>query len=148
MSLLASMLIPSSASSGGVQLTGASYSSSAGGTDAIYLILKSNGQFNLVKSSGTTALTNWFSPTTTSIGNSYEVKAVVTSGSLDAGTSGTWYTISADRTFGIDTAGTTPPPDYIYEPDSQSVTFTLTIRRLSDSVVMAEQNFTLNSEAV
>lgn len=48
---------------------------------------------------------NWYLPTTTNIGNSYDIKLDITSSALGGGatigTYGSWLALSSDRTFGV-----------------------------------------------
>lgn len=53
-----------------------------------------------------TSPTNWYTPTTGSIGTGYWVRATATSGSLSSGTTGSWLQLNSARTWVRDNAGT------------------------------------------
>jgi hypothetical protein len=115
---------------GGAQLTSADYSEPM----ATFQTLRfaRNGGLSLIGSiSGTTALVNWWLPTNSTIGDSYEVKCTLTSGTFATGVSGTWYTINTNRDFGVG--------------ESRTALFNCQIRRLSDSVVVASGTFSLDT---
>ncbi len=58
----------------------------------------------------------WFSPTTAGAGNSYWLRATVTSGSPTTGTYNTWLALSSNRTFGVSRASTgTTTADITFE---------------------------------
>ena len=133
--LVGAGLFPASGGSGGAQLTSASYyvNEPGGSSASCGLTFSRNGSLTNTRSTGNVSLTNWWLPTTTTIGDSYEVKCTVSSGTFSTGTSGTWQTISADRAYtvscGIDGV--------------KEATFNADIRRISDSVVVASATFTI-----
>jgi hypothetical protein len=87
---------------------------------------------------GNVSLTNWWLPTTSTIGDSYEVKCTLSSGSFSTGTSGTWQTISTDRDFTV-SVGTN---------GYKIATFNADIRRISDSVVVASATYTIEADTL
>lgn len=115
---------------GGAQLTSAGYGFS-GETFATLRFARNGGLSVIDSGSGTTNLTNWWLPTTTDIGDGYEVKCTLTYGAFSDATSGTWYTISANRDFSVG--------------EDRYALFTCQIRRISDSVVVASATFSLDT---
>lgn len=101
-----------------------SYTSSDEANSFMYIIFNTNGQIAVQDTGsvyGYAIIGNWFTPTTTNIGNSYWVRVILnsTSGSSDSGgnitdwplkpaTSGTgsWLQISTNRTFGVNCTST------------------------------------------
>lgn len=113
---------------GGAQLTSAEFYYP--GESSATMRFSRNGGLSVIGSgSGTTNLTNWWLPTTTTIGDGYEVKCTLTAGVFSTGVSGTWYTISANRDFSV-----------VYP---RGAIFNCQIRRISDSVVVASATFSL-----
>lgn len=64
--------------------------------------LNTNG---VCTNSPSTAPGNWYSPTTTSIGDSYWARVTVTSGSLSSGTTGSWVQLNTFRDWTRNNAG-------------------------------------------
>lgn len=79
---------------------------------------------------------NWFSPTTTGVGGSYEIRWTTTSGSLDSGTAGSWLALSSNRTFSI-TQST---------PGNKTCVGTVEIRDTATSTVQTTCTVTLYAE--
>lgn len=65
-------------------------------------VLNTNG---VCTNSPSTAPGNWYSPTTTSIGDSYWARVTVTSGSLSSGTTGSWVQLNTFRDWTRNNAG-------------------------------------------
>lgn len=85
---------------------------------------------------GNQAITGeWGRPITASIGSSYEARVTLTSGTLTTGTTGSWLALSSQRDWDVqrNTIG------------SKACTFTLEIRRVSDSVVVASASYTITA---
>lgn len=137
--LVGAGLFPASGGSGGAQLT-SDYLSEfiSGGASALCgLRFSRNGALVNLLGLGNVSLTNWWLPTTSTIGDSYEVKCTLSSGTFSTGTSGTWQTISTDRDFTVSVTGS---------GRSKSATFNADIRRISDSVVVASATFTIEAD--
>lgn len=117
-------------SGGGAQLTTGGYAY-PGESFATLRFARNGGLSVIAAASGTLNLTNWWLPTTTTVGDSYEVKCTITSGAFSTGGSGTWYTISTNRDFSVGVEG--------------YASFTCQIRRLSDSTVVASATFDLDT---
>ncbi len=67
----------------------------------------------------------WYTPTTGSIGSTYEIRVTATTGTFSTGTSGSWLALSSTRTWTVSTNS------------SKSVTFTIEIRVAATSTVVA-----------
>ena len=67
----------------------------------------------------------WYTPTTTAIGSSYQIRITPTSGSFTTGTVNTWQTMSSAKTWTVNTIG------------AQTVVFTVEIRDTSAGTVLA-----------
>lgn len=131
-------LFPATSGGGGAQLTNAYLSEyiSGGASASCGLRFSRNGALVNLLGLGDVSLTNWWLPTTTVIGDSYEVKCTLSSGTFSSGTSGTWQTISADRDFTVSVSGS---------GRFKIATFNADIRRISDSVVVASATFTIEA---
>lgn len=138
--LVGAGLFPASGGSGGAQLTSASFfDGTPGGPSASCgLRFSRNGALVNLLGAGDVSLTNWWLPTTTIIGDSYEVKCTLSSGTFSSGTSGTWQTISTNRDFTV-SVGTNA---------YKAATFNADIRRISDSVVVASATFTIEADTL
>lgn len=77
----------------------------------------------------------WARPIDAGNGALYEARVTVTSGTLTTGTTGTWLALSSQRDWDVQrsTVG------------SKACTFTLEIRRVSDSVVVASASYTITA---
>jgi hypothetical protein len=137
--LVGAGLFPASGGSGGAQLTSASFSDYRSGLSSAScgLTFSRNGTLTNTNSAGNVALTNWWLPTTSTIGDSYEVKCTLSSGTFSTGTSGTWQTISTDRAFTVAVSSS----GFV-----KAATFNADIRRISDSVVVASATFTIEAD--
>jgi len=67
----------------------------------------------------------WYTPTTGSIGNTYEIRVTATSGTFTSGTVGSWLALSSVRTWTVSSN------------TLKTVTFTIEIRVASTSEVVA-----------
>lgn len=138
--LVGAGLFPASGGSGGAQLTSASFfDGSVGGASASCgLRFSRNGALVNTNGAGDVSLTNWWLPTTSTIGDSYEVKCTLSSGSFATGTSGVWQTISTNRDYSVSVGSN----------DYKQATFNADIRRISDSVVVASATFTIEADTL
>ena len=138
--LVGAGLFPATSGGGGAQLTSAAFfDGSVGGPSASCgLRFSRNGALVNTNGAGNVSLTNWWLPTTSTIGDSYEVKCTLSSGSFSTGTSGTWQTISTDRDFTV-SVGTN---------GYKIATFNADIRRISDSVVVASATYTIEADTL
>lgn len=77
----------------------------------------------------------WARPIDAGNGALYEARVTVTSGTLTNGTTGSWLALSSQRDWDVQrsTVG------------SKACTFTLEIRRVSDSVVVASASYTITA---
>ena len=66
----------------------------------------------------------WYTPTTTSVGSTYEIRVTATTGTFSTGTTGSWLALSSARSWTVNTN------------TSKSVTFTIEIRVTSTSTVV------------
>jgi len=79
----------------------------------------------------------WYSPTTTAIGSSYQIRITPTSGSFSTGTVNTWLTMSTNRTWTLSTTS------------FATVSFTIGIRSTTSTTVLASTTGnTINCEYV
>lgn len=79
----------------------------------------------------------WYSPTTTAIGSSYQIRITPTSGSFSTGTVNTWLTISSARTWTVSTTSI------------KAVVFTIEIRAgSSGSVIASTTGNSINCEYI
>lgn len=126
---------------GGAQLTSAYYSEirPSAGSALCGLRFSRNGGLTNLLGLGNVALTNWWLPTTATIGDGYEVKCTLSSGLFSTGVSGTWYTISADRDFTVSVSASN---------QYRQATFNCDIRRISDSTVVASATFTIEADTL
>lgn len=123
---------------GGAQLTNDYFNQTiyAGGSASCGLKFSRNGALTNTKTLGDVALTNWWLPTASTIGDSYEVKCTLTSGTFSTGVDATWQTISTDREFTVSVGSNS----------FKAATFNCDIRRISDSVVVASATFTIEAD--
>lgn len=85
---------------GGVVANGKAFdheiTAAAGAPVSVSATFGSNGTFD-----GNGGVPNWFTPTTTGIGNSYWIRVTRTSGNaFTIGTESTWLALSSNQTFG------------------------------------------------
>lgn len=119
-----------------IGLTFASALNTTPGSATAQFSLRNTG--DIYRSTGTGGLVDsgfdWITPQTNMAG--YECRATVTTGALTGGTTGAWQSLSTSRTWSRaqTSVGT-----------SQCV-FTLEIRRVADSTVVASASITLTSE--
>ena len=101
-----------------------------GGSSTVTLTANTNGTLTVVGNGSIidgdiTPDPGWYSPTTTAIGSSYQIRITPTAGSFTSGTVNTWLTISSARIWTVSTTGL------------QSVDFTIEIRDTSAGTVLA-----------
>jgi hypothetical protein len=111
---------------------------SSGTATAVYT-LKASGDIYITNGTNTIvdSGSDWISPQTNMA--AYEARVTVLSGSLTAGTSGSWLSLGSDQTWTRnDTLG----------GGSSICSFTLEIRRASDGTVMASGSITLEAERI
>lgn len=100
------------------------------------ITFNTNGTMNFQNASNVTQTTNWYSPTTTNIGNSYWIKVTgtrgVTSGFLASDQMNTWIQLNSIRRWTI-----TNPTDYDF--------LTCQFAATSGGTVLATQSFELDS---
>jgi len=97
---------------------------STGGSSDVTLTANTNGTLTVTGNGnifiGTiTPNPGYYSPTTTLIGNNYQIRVTPTSGAFSTGTVNSWLALSSARTWTVSTSST------------KSVTFTIEIRNLS-----------------
>jgi hypothetical protein len=101
-----------------------------GGSSTVTITANTNGTLTVVGNGSiidgsVTPNPGWYSPTTTAIGSSYQIRITPTAGSFTSGTVNTWLTISSARIWTVSTTGL------------QSVDFTIEIRDTSAGTVLA-----------
>jgi hypothetical protein len=101
-----------------------------GGSSTVTITANTNGTLTVVGNGSiidgsVTPNPGWYSPTTTAIGSSYQIRITPTAGSFTGGTVNTWLTISSARIWTVSTTGL------------QSVDFTIEIRDTSAGTVLA-----------
>jgi hypothetical protein len=96
--------------------------------------IKSDG--TIIDNSGTTGTWNG----STTAGSGYEVKATVTSGSLTSGTTGSWLSLSSNRSWS--------KTDSTAGGSSADAAFTLQIRAAGTTTVLDSATITLSAEAL
>jgi len=101
-----------------------------GGSSTVTITANTNGTLTVVGNGSiidgsVTPNPGWYSPTTTAIGSSYQIRITPTAGSFTGGTVNTWLTISSARIWTVSTTGV------------QSVDFTIEIRDTSAGTVLA-----------
>jgi hypothetical protein len=101
-----------------------------GGSSTVTITANTNGTLTVVGNGSiidgsVTPNPGWYSPTTTAIGSSYQIRITPTAGSFTSGTVNTWLTISSARIWTVSTTGV------------QSVDFTIEIRDTSAGTVLA-----------
>lgn len=76
--------------------------------DAVEIAFKSNGVIDYLGNTKISGPNNWYSPTTTGIGSSYDIKFTLVSGTAwDAGlVSGTAYNLGSDRQIALSSTST------------------------------------------
>lgn len=76
--------------------------------DAVEIAFKSNGVIDYLGNTKLSGPTNWYSPTTTGIGSSYDIKFTLVSGTAwDTGlVSGTAYNLGSDRQITLSSTST------------------------------------------
>lgn len=122
-----------------VTLAGGSYTDSEldPGTAQCGIRLGTDGTATNTRSAiGNQAISGeWARPIDAGNGALYEARVTVTSGTLTAGTTGSWLALSSQRDWYVErsTLG------------SKACTFTLEIRRVSDSVVVASASYTITA---
>ena len=122
-----------------VTLAGGSYSDTEfdPGTAICGIRLAADGTATNVRlSQGNQAISSeWARPLDAGNGALYEARVTVTSGTLTNGTTGSWLALSSQRDWDVErsTVG------------SKACTFTLEIRRVSDSVVVASASYTITA---
>lgn len=78
------------------------YSSSLGGSSTCSLTIGADGSISVVSDVVLNAGgTLWYNPITPAVGNSYWVRATVTSGALTSGTTGSWLALTSARTWSV-----------------------------------------------
>lgn len=101
-----------------------------GGSSTVTITANTNGTLTVVGNGSiidgsVTPNPGWYSPTTTAIGSSYQIRITPTAGSFTSGTVNAWLTISSARIWTVSTTGL------------QSVDFTIEIRDTSAGTVLA-----------
>lgn len=101
-----------------------------GGSSTVTVTANTNGTLTVVGNGSiidgsVTPNPGWYSPTTTAIGSSYQIRITPTAGSFTSGTVNAWLTISSARTWTVSTTGV------------QGVDFTIEIRDTSAGTVLA-----------
>jgi len=101
-----------------------------GGSSTVTITANTNGTLTVVGNGSiidgsVTPNPGWYSPTTTAIGSSYQIRITPTAGSFTSGTVNTWLTISSARIWTVSTTGV------------QGVDFTIEIRDTSAGTVLA-----------
>ena len=101
-----------------------------GGSSTVTITANTNGTLTVVGNGSiidgsVTPNPGWYSPTTTAIGSSYQIRITPTAGSFTGETVNTWLTISSARIWTVSTTGV------------QSVDFTIEIRDTSAGTVLA-----------
>lgn len=101
-----------------------------GGSSTVTVTANTNGTLTVVGNGSivdgsVTPNPGWYSPTTTAIGSSYQIRITPTAGSFTSGTVNTWLTISSARIWTVSTTGV------------QGVDFTIEIRDTSAGTVLA-----------
>ena len=101
-----------------------------GGSSTVTITANTNGTMTVVGNGSiidgsVTPNPGWYSPTTTAIGSSYQIRITPTAGSFTSGTVNAWLTISSARIWTVSTTGV------------QSVDFTIEIRDTSAGTVLA-----------
>lgn len=101
-----------------------------GGSSTVTVTANTNGTLTVVGNGSIvdgdiTPDPGWYSPTTTAIGSSYQIRITPTSGSFTTGTVNTWLTMSSARVWTVSTSG------------AQTVVFTIEIRDTSAGTVLA-----------
>jgi hypothetical protein len=91
-----------------------------------------------ISSNGTYTSGTWNSSST--VGSGYEVKATVTSGSLTSGTTGSWLSLSSNRTWAL--------TDSSQNGDAVQAIFTLSIRAAGSATVLDTATITLTANAL
>lgn len=100
--------------------------------------LQNDGDIEATNGTNTvTDVGDWINPRGAA-GNTYEARATVTSGSLSSGTTGSWLALGTTRTWTL--VGTSGA-------GFQTCTFTLEIRRASDSVVVDSATIIMEAES-
>lgn len=97
--------------------------------------LLSNGMVQVTFGSTYTNVYAWCTPG--SVASSYEVFATVTSGGLSSGTTGSWLSLGTNREWTREA----PPPQF------QQCVFTLQIRKIGTTTVLATATITLEADA-
>lgn len=101
-----------------------------GGSSTVTVTANTNGTLTVVGNGSiidgsVTPNPGWYSPTTTAIGSSYQIRITPTAGAFTSGTVNAWLTISSARIWTVSTTGV------------QSVDFTIEIRDTSAGTVLA-----------
>jgi hypothetical protein len=101
-----------------------------GGSSTVTVTANTNGTLTVVGNGSIidgdiTPDPGWYSPTTASIGSSYQIRITPTAGSFTSGTVNAWLTISSARVWTVSTTGV------------QVVDFTIEIRDTSAGTVLA-----------
>jgi len=102
----------------------------AAGSSTVTLTANTNGTLTVsgngnIVDGGITPDPGWYSPTTTAIGSSYQIRITPTAGSFTTGTVNTWLTISSTRTWTVSTTS------------DASVNFTIELRTTTSTTVLA-----------
>ena len=127
------------ASAAGVEIDNGSLSDlqSGGGLSSAQFRLNTNGTISTTGNLTSYSDTNWYEPTTTGIGSSYQVRVTATgdTGSL-SGTLNSYQTISSARSWTLSTSTT-----------QKSVTLTVTVRDVATSTVQDTATITITVES-
>jgi hypothetical protein len=91
-----------------------------------------------ISSNGTYTSGTWNSSST--VGSGYEVKATLTSGSLTTGTTGSWLSLSSNRTWTL--------TDSTQDDNLERTVFTLSIRAAGSATVLDTATITLQADAL
>lgn len=97
--------------------------------------LLSNGMVQVTSGATYVNLYAWCTPGSSASG--YEALATVTSGGLSSGTAGTWLSLGTNREWTREA----PPPQF------QQCVFTLQIRKIGTTAVLATATITLEADA-
>jgi hypothetical protein len=103
------------------------------GTSTASFTMNSNGTYSSVGNSGAPSGT-W--QTGSGTGSSYDVKVTVSAGAFDSGTTGSWLSLSSNRTWEISTTSLYP---------GESATATIEIRDASTLSVLASSNLSVEA---
>lgn len=112
-----------------VSISNVTVSDTGAGLDAGYS-LQNDGTIDLINSGGPSSGGNWVTPAATPAAL-FEVRATLNSGSLDAGTTGSWLALSTSRTWSTGAGNT--------------ANLTIEIRRASDSTVLDSATIDLDA---